>query len=110
MYNAYVKEKEKLDVLETETGFAAYFISEFSKTLEIGDFYVKPEFRNGRKSTLLLNKVIELAKEKKCKRITCCVELNLEKPEASLYGVLRHKFKYSHVLNDVIYFYQNIEE
>lgn len=108
MYNAYVKEKESLETLTTEAGFAAYNINKVAKILDIGDFYIKPEFRNGLKSTELFNKVKDLARENGLKKITCCVITQHNKPEESLYVVLRHKFKFSHIMDGVIYFYQNI--
>lgn len=110
MYNAYVKEKENLDIIDNEHGFAAYQISKYSKTLDIGDFYVKPESRNGIKAIALFQKIEELAKEKGCNKISCCVILSQLKPEDSLAGVLRVKFKYSHTNNDTMYFYKKLEE
>ena len=108
MYSAYVKEKERLETLSTEVGFAAYRINKVANILDIGDFYIKPEFRNGFKSTELFTKVKELAKESGVNRITCCVVTTHNNPEDSMYAVLRHKFKISHMGDGVIYFYQNI--
>jgi len=108
MYASYVKEKEGFETLMTEHGFAAYHINKIAKILDIGDFYIKPESRNGFKSTKLFNEVVDLAKKNECKKITCCVETYLQKPEASMYVVLRNKFKFSHINDGVIYFYKNI--
>jgi N-acetylglutamate synthase-like GNAT family acetyltransferase len=108
MYRDYVKEKESLETLQTDVGFAAYRICPITKIMDIGDFYIKPECRTGLESTRLFNKVKEVAKDKGVNRITCCVVTTHQNPEQSLYVVVRHKFKISHVHDGVIYFYQNI--
>ncbi len=110
MYKAYVKEKENLITHESEVGFGAYRINKFGKFFEIGDFYIKPEHRNGRESTKLFNELVKIAKENGCTKITCCVETYTENPEASLFVILRHGFKFSHIRDEVIYFYKNIME
>lgn len=108
MYAAYVKEKEGLETLQTEVGFGAYSVSSVAKIFEIGDFYIKPEFRNGIKSVRLFKDLLDKAKELGCDKVTCCVETSLLKPEASMYVILRVGFKFSHIYGDIIYFYQNI--
>lgn len=108
MYKAYVKEKENLDVFECEFGFAAYNINHLAKEMEIGDFYIKPEFRNGVYASKLYKSLIELAKQNDCKKLFCCVVLNAPKCEDSMFLILRHRFKFSHVTNQLIYFYLDL--
>ena len=108
MYKAYVKEKELLETYENEYGFGAYQINPYGKIFDIGDFYIKPEYRTGVKSTKLFDELVDIAIKNSCKKITCCVDTNQALPEPSLHIVLRLKFKFSHIHDGVIYFYKNI--
>lgn len=108
MYKAYVKEKGNLDTYETEYGFGAYTINKIEKSMDIGDFYIKPEYRNGKYSTRLFSELKEIAKDKDCKKIICNADLTHINPEESIYAIIRHGFKYSHFFNQVIYFYMEI--
>ena len=108
MYAAYVKEKEGLETLANDVGFAYYKVSSIAKIFDVSDFYIKPEFRNGLKSVKLFNELVKLAKEKGCDKITCCVVTYHQNPEASMYAVLRVGYKISHINDGIIYFYKNI--
>ena len=108
MYSEYVKEKEGLETLMTEVGFGAYQVSSVAKIFEIGDFYIKPEFRNGVKSVKFFNELVQKAKELKCNQVVCCVDTNQKNPEMSLHAVLRVGFKIKSINSGIIYFYKYI--
>jgi len=109
MYKDYVKEKESLETYENEHGFCAFNISSVARIMDIGDFYVKPEHRKDNvKSESLFNEIVDLAREKGCKKITACVDITQNNTELSVGALLKVKFRISHLDEENIYFYQNI--
>ncbi|MEJ2196515.1 MAG: GNAT family N-acetyltransferase [Ignavibacteriaceae bacterium] len=81
-------------VAETETkeiiGIAQYFFAYFTwsgKSLYLGDLYVKESYRGNKVGLKLLNKIFEVAKEEKCKRITWQV-LNWNTPAINFYKAI----------------------
>ena len=64
-------------VAETETkeiiGIAQYFFAYFTwsgKSMYLGDLYIKESYRRKKVGLKLFNKIIEVAKEENCKRLT----------------------------------------
>ena len=108
MFDSYLKEKENLDTYTNDHGFAAYNVNKISKIMDIGDFYIKPEHRNNINSVNLFNEIVELAKTKKCTKVTAMVDTTQTKVELSLKALLKVNFKLSHLDGEAIYFYQNI--
>lgn len=108
MYKAYFKETENLETYENEAGMFGYTICDFSKTIDIGYVYINQEYRNGVHYSNLFKDMIKIATDRKCKRVSCCVITSNHKPETPMYMLLRHKFKFSHITGDVIYFYLDI--
>ena len=110
MFKAYLKEKADITMFETDKGFVGYTILPYTKTLEVADIYVKPEFRNGIGYVSLIKELERVAYKNNLERILCCVALSHNNPERSMYAILRLKFLYSHVHDDNIYFYKLVKD
>ena len=108
MYSDYMKEKHSLQLFKTYCGFVSYNISKFSNTFNIEDFYIKPEYRNTKEGTFLFYRVKEFAINSECKKMTCCIETKSNYVTPSLGAVISVGFKFSHIKDDLIYFYQNL--
>lgn len=106
MYSAYLKEKTNIEMHETDKGFVGYTVHPHTKTLEVADIYVKKEFRDGAAYIGLIKELEKVAIAKKLSKIICCVDLTHKEPERSMYGILRLKFKYSHMQGECMYFYK----
>ena len=74
-----IEEKKHIQcfVAETESkeiiGIAQYFFAYFTwsgKSLYLGDLYVKEKYRKKKVGLKLFNKIVEVAKEENCKRLT----------------------------------------
>ncbi|MDD4813777.1 MAG: GNAT family N-acetyltransferase [Bacteroidales bacterium] len=68
LLNAFVVETDSGQII----GYATYFYAYFTwsgKSLYMDDLYVKPDFRGKGLGKKLLNSIIDLAKQEKCKKI-----------------------------------------
>ena len=91
MYFDYIKERENLDYILLEDGFATYRID--GDMLFVSDIYVD---KDTRKSTCFFNmykKLIEIGKKKGCKVMGCSVYLNTNDPTLSLRAILSAGFR-----------------
>lgn len=79
-------------------------------SLDVGGFYVKPEYRNGIHSKNILKDIIKVARDFGCKILTACVVTDFKDPETAMYNMLRMKFKFQRIDGEIIYFYYNLEE
>lgn len=64
----YLKERENVDSIESEYGFATYFIS--GDECYIKDIYIEKQFRELNLASKLADQITEIAKERKCKYLT----------------------------------------
>lgn len=101
MYAAYLKERENLDILETEFGFA--IVREMPDCLYLQDIYVKPEFRKQGKGREMLLVVEDAAKEMGFKKVlgSCCPPA--AGSDASLRAILACGFTLLSCDKDIIY-------
>lgn len=63
LYSDYLKEREDLEVIESEIGFVTYKFRE-DQTVYIQDIYVKNKFRASGEASRLANQVLDLAKKR----------------------------------------------
>lgn len=73
LWKDYLKEREGLEVLEKEHGFATYIFRTFDCYIQ--DIYVVPEKRNSKFASHLADEVCQIAKEKGFKTLTGSVDL-----------------------------------
>lgn len=67
-FASYFKERENVETLESEHGFAIYSIR--GEECYIRDIYVTPEARKTGAASRMANQITEIAKEKGCKYAT----------------------------------------
>jgi GNAT superfamily N-acetyltransferase len=84
--HAFVAETENNEIIGYTTWFYTYFTWS-GKGMYIDDLYVKPEYRGAGTGKLLMNKVIDLAKESKCHKLRWQVS-TWNKPAISFYEKL----------------------
>lgn len=65
LYADYIKEREGKHILETDKGFATYFLYDNGECY-IQDIYIAPDFRKTGLSTKMVDEIVEIAKENKC--------------------------------------------
>lgn len=65
VYAKYLKEREDKDIIESEKGFATYKIFDNGECY-LQDIYVIPDERKSGLATEMTDKVVEIAKERKC--------------------------------------------
>ena len=72
----YLKERENVDSVENQYGFATYIIS--GEECYVKDIYIFPAFRNKTQASELANKIAVIAKSEGCKYLTgsVCPEAN----------------------------------
>jgi GNAT superfamily N-acetyltransferase len=99
MKNSLVKMEEEQEFLhafvaETESneiiGYATWFFTYFTwsgKGMYIDDLFVKPEYRGSGIGKLLMNKIIDLARESKCHKLRWQVSF-WNKPAIAFYEKL----------------------
>ena len=85
-FNCFVAETSGKKII----GYSVFFICYFTwsgKSLYIDDLYIKPDFRDNGVGTLLINKVIQYARETGCHKIRWQVA-NWNKPAIEFYRKL----------------------
>lgn len=74
MLAKYFREKDGCETLEMPGAFAAFTV--VKDQFYIAEMYVEPDFRKGPTKRELYEKMIELAKERKCTYAACHLPLN----------------------------------
>ena len=82
-FHCFVAETPEKKIIGYTTWFYTYFTWS-GKGMYIDDLYVKPEFRGSGIGKLLMNKVIELARESKCHKLRWQVS-HWNKPAIAFY-------------------------
>jgi len=108
VWAAYIKELYGKEMLETEYGFATYFIVPGTSVCYLEDIFVAPEHRKSRAGTELENAVIEWAKERKCTEIMGSAAVGLPTTERSVAVLIARGYKLSKVTETMLYFKKNI--
>lgn len=102
LYADYIKEREGLDLVSVEMGFATYKIHE--EVVYIQDIYVAPEYRRGHVATELAEKIAGMGKEAGCKYITGSVCLSVGNPTDSMRVLLAYGMEFLNLQGDMMYF------
>jgi len=91
MYFDYLKEKDRKNAIIKDYGFCTYIIS--GKECFLADIYIKPEFRNQKKGTEILNELIVAAKSEGCEVITAREYPHTDVTSNSMLCALTNGFK-----------------
>ncbi len=102
-FQAFVAEKEDGEIIGMALFFFAYY-TWVGKSLYLDDLYVKPEYRGRGVGRSLLEKVLEFAKENRCKRVRWQV-LNWNTPAIAFYRKMNVRLDDEWINCDIEYFY-----
>ena len=92
MFRDYIREKYSYEQpLELEEGFAFYRIA--GEYLNIGELYIRPEFRGRRNFIKFGDAMKSIALKNNCKFMVCQTELTGAKDENSIIAILGYGFK-----------------
>ena len=108
LYGQYVKERENINVIETEGGFVSYFISK--NFIFIKDLYVIPELRMTGIASGLADEVAEIGLDAGCTKMSCTVAIDTNNATESLKASLSYGFKLDSLdsANNLIYLSKEI--
>lgn len=91
LYKQYVKEREGVETISTDSGFIMYKI-ENDKCL-ICDLYILPELRKQNKGSFFANQVFELCKEMGIKEVHAQVDIRANGHKTSILAIEAFGFK-----------------
>jgi GNAT superfamily N-acetyltransferase len=86
LFHCYVAETQGGEIVGFATHFFAYY-TWIGKSLYLDDLFVKPDYRGNGLGTLLINKVIDYAKESQCHKLVWQVS-DWNKPAIEFYKSL----------------------
>ena len=106
LFAAYLKEREGVNLLETDKGFAIYVIT--GNECYIRDIYVKPEFRKEKVASHLADLICEKAREAGCKVLTGSVCPTTKGSTASLQVLLGYGMRLHSATANLIIFIKDL--
>lgn len=107
LYAQYVKEREAIEVLEVEHGYATYIFVD-AETVYLRDIFVEKAFRKEAIATQLAVQVADIARKQGIKKMVGSVATNVRGVTTSLKVLLADGFEFSHVAGEMIYFKKEI--
>lgn len=106
MYAQYLKEREDLDTLETEKGFATYRFR--ANDCYIQDIYVLPEYRKQGYGAVIADEIVDKAKAEGYKILTGSVDSRANGAAASTQALEAYGMKPYSVEGSLTYFYKEL--
>jgi len=91
LYSEYVKEREGLEIIESDQGFVTYQL--FDKKCYIIDIYVVPEAREKDLASKMADQVEQIAREEYCETLMGSVCLNLSHASRSMKVLMGYGMK-----------------
>lgn len=109
MYAAYLKEREDIETVTSEHGFATFNVME-DGSFYIVDIYVKPEQRRSGAATELEAQIIAKAKKAGAKRVVGSVCLSVKDVTRSMQTLLGsgYRFTTADYTREMLYFEKEI--
>lgn len=107
LYAKYIKEREQLEIVENEFGFATYKI--FGEEVYIQDIYVVPEMRKTGMAKTIADQICFYAKEKGAKKVFGSVDPNANGATESIKILIAYGMTVHSVNGPLIYFSKDIE-
>lgn len=108
LYEKYIKERENLDVINTDRGFIAYKFE--NENCLINDYYVLPEYRQQGHGYFLANQVFELCKELGIKKVFCQSDERANECALSTYTIEHFGFELYHKDGPINHFVMEVSE
>lgn len=106
LYASYISEREIGNVLETDRGFATYFIN--GQECYIRDIYVLPDFRQTNEAAKMADKISTIAKERGCSHLLGTVVPQANNSTTSIKVLLSYGFKLLRSETSMIYFIKEL--
>ena len=109
MWADYIKETFGKEMLQTEYGFATFYIVPETTVCYIEDIYVIPKLRETKKGAYLETEIIKWAKERKCTELLGSVNLNIATPERSIAVLISRGYKLTSATPTMLYFRKQLD-
>lgn len=106
LYAKYIKERENIDIVEREYGFATYQIN--PPTVYIRDIYVDADHRNSSIAADLADSIVAKARSEGCNRLLGTVIPSLHGATTSLKVLLAYGMRLDSATNNLIIFIKDI--
>lgn len=106
MYHAYLKEREGLETVSDDRGFATFLI--IGRECYLKDIYVQPEARKSGVAASLADRVTKIAKDKGCNWLTGSVSPPAKGSHESLLVLLAYGMRLLKAEKDMIYMVKEI--
>lgn len=106
MYASYLEELGAKHLVRNDKGFAVY--SFINGNCYIEEIYILPEYRGKQEFNALADKVIEIAKQKECKKILGSVIPSIDNSTRNVSIMLAYGFKISSATNNFIAFEKDL--
>lgn len=108
MYAAFLSETEEMHFVQEPFGYAMYkFLPDNSCYVVEG--YVLPEFRRQGKSKVIIDKVYEIAKQKKCDKLFSSVGTKVKNAARNMKMLISYGMELHSANSDIIYFVKEIK-
>ena len=101
-YKEYIKEREGLELLESENGFVTYSMN--SECFYLAEIYVRPHVRGSLEAYKLFKRCVQMAKENGCVSILGSVDDTTIGWENSVNLMTRLGFVRSGALENLLFF------
>lgn len=105
-FAAYLKEREGVDLIETEWGFAIYAIT--GAECYIRDIFVYPEYRKHGLASEIADKISAIAREAGCKLLTGSVAPGANNATISLDVLRGYGMKLHSISGNIIFFSKDL--
>jgi GNAT superfamily N-acetyltransferase len=109
MWADYIKETFGKEMLQTEYGFATFYIVPETTVCYIEDIYVIPELRKSKIGSELEAEITIWAKERKCTELMGSVNLTITTPERSMAVLISRGYKLTSATPTMLYFRKQLD-
>ena len=109
LYAQYIKEREGIELVQVEHGFATYQKIN-SDLYYLVDIFVEQGFRKSGIATKLSSMICEVALKNGAKQLLGSVDISRKGVTESMSAILADGFRYSHSEGNGIYFLKDIGE
>jgi GNAT superfamily N-acetyltransferase len=106
LYAQYIQEREGKSILESDKGYATYSFTDDGCYIE--DIFVIKEHRKSGEAARLADQIVEIARQKGCKKLYGSISPSANGSTASLKVLLSYGFRLSSSANNFILFVMDI--
>lgn len=108
LYAQYIFERENMNIVENDNGFATYtFLN--NGEIYLKDLFVKSMMRKTGLGVELADEVCRIGKEHGCKKLIGSVWVNANNPEESIGALLFYKMRITKAHDNMIWFEKDLD-